>query len=273
MQYFEMVGHRAMYLDGWKAVTRHEFGTDFEADVWELYNLASDRSECINLAASLPDKVAELEALWWVEAEKFGALPLDDRAIELFGTRMREHSIHPPSRRYVYRPMPSMIPPAAGAGLGGRSWDLEAFVNREVNQGGVLLSSGNENAGLTVFVKDEHLWFDYNIFGEHHVVKSNASLPTGDIRLGVAFRRGKRDADATLTINGVEDATIHLPFMMRMMSTKGISVGRDIGSPVSLEYDGEFPFEGRFDRVEIQLISGSKKEEQETAAREGMARQ
>ena len=95
VQYYEMMGHRAIYADGWKAVTRHQAGTPFEDDDWELYNLAEDRSECHNLAAAMPDKVAEMVDRWWEEAEEYGVLPLDDRTIELFGTRYRHNSPHP----------------------------------------------------------------------------------------------------------------------------------------------------------------------------------
>src|SRR6202021_20588 len=73
-QYFEMMGHRAIYADGWKAVTRHQSGVPFEDDKWELYHLAEDRSECRDLAASMPDKVTELVDLWWRQAEEYGVL-------------------------------------------------------------------------------------------------------------------------------------------------------------------------------------------------------
>ncbi len=272
-QYFEMVGHRAMYHEGWKAVTRHVRGVAFDDDLWELYHLAEDRSECRDLAGEHPEKVAELVALWWRDAERFGALPLDERTVELFGTRFRDFSIHPTSRRYVYRPMRSAVPPAAGATLGGRSWDLSAFIERGPGDEGVIVATGNENAGLSLFVMGERLVFDYNIFGEHHVVESTLAVPNGACEVGARFRRGRRDADVTLVVDGTDAGELHLPFMMRMMSTKGISVGRDIGSPVSLRYEGEFEFTGRLDRVEIALVSTGSHDERESAAREGLARQ
>ncbi len=268
-----MVGHRAMYHEGWKAVTRHVRGVAFDDDLWELYHLAEDRSECRDLAGEHPEKVAELVALWWRDAERFGALPLDERTVELFGTRFRDFSIHPTSRRYVYRPMRSAVPPAAGASLGGRSWDLSAFIERGPGDEGVIVATGNENAGLSLFVMGERLVFDYNIFGEHHVVESTLAVPNGACEVGARFRRGRRDADVTLVVDGTDAGELHLPFMMRMMSTKGISVGRDIGSPVSLRYEGEFEFTGRLDRVEIALVSTGSHDERESAAREGLARQ
>jgi arylsulfatase len=75
-QYFELWGSRGIYHKGWKAVAFHTPGTDFDTDRWELYNVAADFTESVNLAGQHPDKLAELQELWWEEAEKNGALPL-----------------------------------------------------------------------------------------------------------------------------------------------------------------------------------------------------
>ena len=110
VQYFEMAGSRALVAGEWKAVCKHEPGSDFETEQWELYHLAEDRSECNDLAEHEPDRLAGLVAQWWVEAERHGVLPLDDRMIELFGARFRPRSPHPDHRRYVYRPPMSPMP-------------------------------------------------------------------------------------------------------------------------------------------------------------------
>jgi len=271
-QYFEMGGHRAMYHEGFKAVTRHVYGVRFDDDDWELYDVKNDPSECHNLASQRPEKLSELIELWWKDAERFGALPLDDRGIELFAPRFREFSPHPPSRHYTYLPPLSPIPPQAAAGIGGRSWDLEAQVVRAANQGGVIMATGNENAGASLFVQDDRLVFDYNIFGEHHVLVSNETLPEGACTLGLSFRRGHRDAEVTLRVDGRDVGSLHLPFLMRIISSTGMSIGLDHGSPVSERYVDEFPFEGVLRRVDIQLVAASP-DEQQSAAREGMARQ
>ena len=272
-QYFEMVGHRAMYHEGWKAVTRHVHGVPFDDDRWELYHVELDPSECHDLALEEPERLADLIARWWRDAELYGALPLDDRNIELFGARFRDYSPHPTSRHYTYLPPLSLVPPQAAAGIGGRSWDLDARVRRDGGTGGVIMAMGNENAGLSLFVHDDHLVFDYNIFGEHHVLTSSRTVPAGECSIGVKFRRGGNDADVTLTLNGDEVGTQHLPLVMRIISTSGMGIGRDFASPVSMYYEGEYPFEGRIERVDIQLISANQSEDGETAAREGMARQ
>lgn len=74
-----MLGDRGIWHEGWKAVTRHKKGADFEADIWELYHVENDFSENNNLALEYPEKLKLLIDLWWSEAEKYLVLPLDDR--------------------------------------------------------------------------------------------------------------------------------------------------------------------------------------------------
>ena len=128
IQYFEMAGHRGLWHDGWKAVTRHEQGVPFEDDTWELYHTDVDPSECDDLADSMPEKLEEMIALWWQEAETHGVLPLDERMLELFASRFRDRSPHPSNKTYRYYPPVSPLGSQSGAPIGGRSWHLTAKV-------------------------------------------------------------------------------------------------------------------------------------------------
>lgn len=271
VQHFENMGHRAIVADGWKAVTRHMAGTPYEDDRWELYHVAVDRSECVDLAAEQPDKLAELVELWWQQAERHGVLPLDDRTVELFGARFRDRSPHPSDRRYVYRPPMTPIPAQAGPQIAGRNWDLRAFVDRPAGAAGVLFATGNENSGLSVFVQDDRLVFDYNCFGEHHVVESGTEVPVGPTELGVRFRRLADGGEATLVIDGADAGLLTVPFVMRMISSVGSSVGCDHGSPVSDRYHGEFAFEGTIERLEIELVRNRPAADADLAATEARA--
>ena len=276
VQYFEMVGHRALYADGWKAVTRHTPGVAFDDDVWELYDLTADPSECNDLAAAEPQRLARMIDQWWSEAEMYGVLPLDDRGVELFGARFTEHSPHRPDRRYTYRPPMSPLPSQSSAALGGRGWTLVATVDRNAGDGGVLYASGNGNSGLSLFVQNDRLVFDYNVFGDHHVVESELDVPIGRSEIGVRFERTGKGGHATLLIDGQECGTIEFPFVMRVISSMGSSVGFDHGLPVSRRYSDAFPFEGTLERVDIELSAPRRGEAAEAAAaaqREGMARQ
>jgi len=190
LQYFEMAGSRALVSGEWKAVQKHTAGADYDIEAWELYDLSADPSECDDLAQAEPDKLAELIDLWWSEADRHGVLPLDDRTIELFGARFRDHSPHPADRRYVYRPPMSAIPAQASAAVGGRSFDLTARVTRAAGDEGVLWATGTENSGISVFVEDDKLVVDYNAFDDHTVVESDVAVPEGASVLTARFRRG-----------------------------------------------------------------------------------
>ena len=276
VQYFEMMGHRGIYADGWKAVTRHQPGVPFEEDDWELYHLDLDRSECHNLAAELPDKVAEMVDLWWSEAEEYGVLPLDDRTIELFFTRYRDRSPHPTSRHYTYYPPMSPLPGQAAPSLGGRGWEMTATIDRPEGAGGVLYASGNENSGVSLFVQDDRLVLDYNCFGDHHVAVSEAPVPVGPAVVGVHFARSGRAGRADLVIDGRPSGSLEVPFVMTMISSVGPSVGYDHGSAVSERYRAPFPFEGTVRRLEVTLArpsSSARDTEAEAAERAAMSRQ
>jgi len=266
-QYFELQGHRGIWADGWKAVTRHEKGVSFDDDVWELYHLDEDFSETNDLAAAMPDMLAELVARWWDEAHANDVLPLDDRTIELFGTARLPHSPHA-SRRYTYYPPISHLPAEAAPALGGRSWEMVASVERPAGAGGVLYATGTENSGFSLFVQDDRLWFDYNAFGDHSVVVSDRSVPVGDCTIGVRFERtGRSSGAAEVVIDGEPCGRVEIPFTMRMISSVGADVGLDRLSPVSDRYTGTFPFGGTIRRLAVEVAPSRSELEREAQAR------
>ena len=142
--------------------------------------------------------------------------------------------------------------------IGGRSWDLDADVVLAEGRGGVIYASGTENSGLSVFVDSGRLVFDYNLFGEHHIVESTTTIGAGAHRLSVRFRREGKTGAVELLVDDRSCGSLNLPFVMRTMSSVGPSVGYDHGSPVALAYaerrDG-YPFEGDLERLEIRLVS------------------
>lgn len=274
LQYFEMAGSRALVAGEWKAVCRHQRGADYETEPWELYHLATDWSECTDLASKDPDKLKELIGLWWQEAEKHGVLPIDERMIELFGARFRPNSPHPQDRRYVYRPPMSPIPSQASAAIGGRSFDLTAKVTRRTGDEGVLYSTGNENSGFTVFVQNDRLVVDYNSFDDHSVVESDRELPSGNSELRARFRRGDgRRGSVELEVDGAPAGRIEIPVYMRMISSIGASVGYNHGSAVSPRYQAPFAFSGELHEVEIQLVAKQDPAAKVAEARAELSRQ
>jgi arylsulfatase A-like enzyme len=253
-QYYEMFGHRAIIWDGWKAVTRHVKGVPFDDDVWELYHLDVDRSECHDLAMDQPDKLAGLVAQWWVEAEDQGVLPLDDRSIELFSTRFRDNSPHPTSGHYEYYPPMAPLPSQVSPGLGGRGFDLSATIDRRRDENGVIFATGTENSGISFFIQDNRLILDYNSFNDHTVLVSDTEVPEGNSVVTVEFRRTGAGGAARLLLADLPCGDVVVPFAMHIISSVGSSVGYDHGSPVSERYTGHFPFEGKLHKVTIDVV-------------------
>ena len=250
-----MFGHRAIISDGWKAVTRHEKGVPFDDDVWELYHLDEDRSECDDLAADHPDELARLVAQWWVEAEDQGVLPLDDRNIELFFTRFRDHSPHPTSRHYEYFPPMAPMPAQVSPTLGGRGL-RHVGVDRPAGAARAACCSppARRTAGISFFVQDDRLVLDYNSFNDHTIVESDVPVPEGPSVVTVEFRRAGAGGTARLLVDGTPCGSADVPFAMYIISSVGPSVGYDHGSPVSGRYCGPFPFEGTLHKVEVDVV-------------------
>ena len=274
LQYFEQNGSRALVAGEWKAVCKHEAGADFDTEPWELYHLADDMSECVNLADQQPEKLDELIELWWSEAERNGVLPIDERALELFGARFRDRSPHPANRRYVYRPPMSPVTAQASAAVGGRSWELTARISSDASSEGVLWATGNINSGMSIFIQNNRLVVDYNAFDDHTIVESEMEIPEGDSILTVTFRRGEgRAGSFELKVNDTPSGRADLPLYMRMVSSIGQSIGSDHGSQVSTRYSGAFPFTGTLHEIVIQLLSRGAPGTKEAIARTENARQ
>ena len=274
LQYFEQNGSRALVAGEWKAVCKHEPGADFDTEPWELYHLADDMSECVNLADEQPEKLDELIEFWWSEAERNGVLPIDERGLELFGARFRDRSPHPANRRYVYRPPMSPVTAQASAAVGGRSWELTARISSDASSEGVLWATGNINSGMSIFIQNNRLVVDYNAFDDHTIVESEMEIPEGDSILTVTFRRGEgRAGSFELKVNDTPSGRADLPLYMRMVSSIGQSIGSDHGSQVSTRYSGAFPFTGTLHEIVIQLLSRGAPGTKEAVARTENARQ
>ncbi|MEM7341165.1 MAG: arylsulfatase [Actinomycetota bacterium] len=278
LQYFENAGSRALIAERegrwWKAVTKHNQGDDFDSEPWELYDLMADPSECHDLAAAAPDRLAEMTALWWVEAERHGVLPLDDRTLELFAPLRSNHSPHRTDRTYTYRPPMTPISAQPSPGIGGFAFDLVARVTSAPGDEGVLWATGNENSGCSVFVQNGKLVVDYNAFDDHTIAESSIEVPEGDATLGVRLQRdSRRTGFVEVSVDGEVCGRASIPFYMRMVSSVGSSIGMDHGSAVSARYAAPFPFSGTLHDVTITLPSRRDAADDAATAASEMSRQ
>jgi arylsulfatase len=277
VQYFEMLGHRGIWKEGWKAVTRHEGGKSFDDDVWELYHLDEDFSESHDLASAEPERLKEMVDLWWHEAERHGVLPLDDRNMAVtFRAARRKGS--PASRdRFVYYPPISHIV-ADACPSAARGWTTTVELEHPDGDGdGALVNRGTINSGFALYIRGGRLHFDYNCFHDHTLVAAGTPIGPGRHTLAVKVVRGLgREGDVTLCVDGSDVAKGRIPRLLAMLSSTGMDIGRAI-APVNRDYTPPFAYGGRIDKVTFELAArreaGDAKDEAEREARAAMARQ
>ena len=255
-QYFEMIGHRAIWHEGWTAVTAHVRGAPFEQDKWELYNTAEDFSAVHNLADKHPDKLKELQQVWRREAEKYGVLPLDDRTIQLWFPRLAES---PQSRStFTFYPGMDHWNPGAAPDTRGKSWSIAAEVERaDKSREGVIAAYGSLRSGYVFYVQNNRLVFEYNFAGKFTKIESSEELPAGASTLRFEFQKGAGlQGTGVLFVNGkkIGEGAIPRTFPF-LISWEGFDVGRDSLSPVSDSYQGkgEFPFSGTLKKVVLEI--------------------
>ncbi len=268
-QYFEMFAHRALWADGWKAVTLHHSQNaalrigdpdfevrmgDFDGDVWELYHLAEDFSEAHDLAGVHPDKLEELKAMWEEDAERYHVFPLDDRVIA--------RSMEPRPRvvrkkaRYRFRTRVRLTR-ATSPSVINRSHHLGArIIVPEQGAEGVIISNGGMQGGYSLFVQDGHVLYASNLLGRtHSLLRSAEPIPTGaEVDVSLRWTKTAEFAgDAELFVDGAPMGRMHVPATNPVLYAvgEGLEIGSDGGSPVHPTYTAPFTFTGQI--VEVTL--------------------
>lgn len=252
VQYFEQMGHRGIWADGWKATTYHWPGADYDDETWELFHLDRDFSEVHDLSEQHPERLQELVDRWWSEAEAMGVLPLDDRTIELFGAPPRPGTPH---HRETYRYLAgiSHVPSDPSPALGGRSWTITAKVRvGDSPARGVLYARGSHHVGHSFWLDHDGLHFDYNALGTHHRASAPLHLDAGSHELSVRLDRDGPGGVLTIAADGADLASVEVPRVIRILGSTGTDIGRDALSPVVDAYDAPFPFTGVIDEVVFQ---------------------
>jgi arylsulfatase len=264
IQHFEMVGDRAIWHRGWKAVARHRKGDDFDADRWELYHLDKDFAEIHDLAESQPGKVAELVALWWQEAERHGVLPLDDREVE----RSLAWSRRDVQRHFRLQPGMARLDRQLVPPINDRSWHLSAPLHDVGPQAqGILLACGSRFAGYQLHCAGGKVVFTYAVH-ESLAHRLEAKLPRGSAVVEVAFvRSGDRTGQFELRVDGVPCAAASVE---RTWNVFGMSGGLTCGFgnvPVTDECLPPAPLAGlRLQHVLVEVAADSSGDTDDFAA-------
>ena len=250
-QYFEIYGHRAIYHEGWKAVTFHAPDTPFAQDQWELYDLRTDLNETHDLAAAQPAKLAELLAVWEREALANGVYPLDDR-------RGAREGLLPPGSpqqgtHFKFFPPVSGVHKGVVPDLRERSWTLSADVNGVgATTGGVIAAFGGRFAGWSLYAHAGRLVFHYNYAGIERTTVTSEDAFAGARQAGLSFTRtADGGADVVLSINGRTTGHGHVPRVLLNISHETFDLGCDLYTPVSEDYRAPALFSASLSRVVI----------------------
>jgi len=273
-QYFELGANRGLYHDGWMASALSfppwqpvRTGFDPDKQKWELYNVKEDFSQANDLATPNPQKLRELQDLWWAEAAKYNVLPLDWRASERLNAElMGRPTLAGDRKTFTYYPGQIGLPGEAAPRILNKSWTLTADI--EVPEGsveGMIVTDGGLEGGYGLYVRDGKPTFVYNYLSlERYNIASTTALPKGKVQIKIDFvYRGKagefgKAATVTMTINGTKVGEGELPktIPVQISIGEGLDIGEDIGSPVDFTYKPPFPFTGKIEKVTVDL-SGS----------------
>jgi arylsulfatase len=266
-QYFEMFCNRGIYHQGWTAVTRHSIpwvSTEmpaFDDDIWELYG-PEDWTQAHDLAKERPEKLAELQRLFLIEAGKYNVLPLDDRRFERFNPDLagRPQLVRGNSQ-LLFGGMGRLSENSVVA-LKNKSHAVTAQVEvPETGANGVIVAQGGAFGGFSLYVQDGKPAYCYNLFGlQRFKVYGSDPIPAGDhqVRMEFSYDGGGlgKGADVVLFVDGKKvgegrvDATVPMVFS----ADETTDVGGDSATPVSDDYGPkDSGFTGRVRWVQLDI--------------------
>ncbi|WP_211596418.1 arylsulfatase [Paracoccus aestuariivivens] len=270
-QYFELLGNRGMYQDGWMAsapasapwVSVRE-AYDPDKQKWELYNVAQDFSQAHDLATENPEKLRQLQDLWWAEAARYDVLPLDGRAVErLNAEAMGRPVLSGDAKSFTYYPGQVGLAADASPRVLNKSWTITANVDVPAeNANGMIVTQGGLVGGYGLYLKDGKPSFVYNYLSlDRPTITATDPLPAGKVKLeldfayhGAAGEMGK-GATVTMKVNGTEVAKgeIEKTIPIQMALGEGLDIGMDVGSAVDFNYQLPFTFTGQIEDVTVAL--------------------
>ena len=263
-QYFEMHGNVAIYDHGWMAARRtgmlpwqYVITPGAQPPAWELYDLSRDYSQAKDLAASRPEKVKELQAVFDEEARQNKVFPIDPRV----GAARDHGNAPPPGGRefHTFYPGATHLYGANAPGTRNRTHTFTAYVDMPASGGdGVLVAEGGAGAGYTLYVKDRRPSYTYNFFRRQiTTIAGTEPLPPGKsvVELRFVYDGGGRGLGATVTLS-VNGKTVGQSRLERTVPAaysfeETFNVGEDSASAVG-PYAAPFAFTGTLERLELR---------------------
>jgi arylsulfatase A-like enzyme len=273
-QYFEIMGSRAIYHDGWMASAFgprapwvpgvppgiHDWTPD--EDSWELYHLDEDWSQANDLADAEPEKLNQLKEVFAIEAARNSVYPVGGGLwVPIFHPEMR---ISTPYRSWSFSGDIVRMPEFCAPALGNRANTVTIDAELPENASGVLYALGGAGGGLTCFMDQGYLCYEYNCFILMRTkIRTDKPLPPGPVRIEVrteyAEVRPGGPLNVTLSVDGQSLAAGQVPVSAPLLFTANdcLDIGTCLGGSVSLDYHerAPFPFEGTIDTVQVTYLT------------------
>ncbi|GFE80707.1 arylsulfatase [Steroidobacter agaridevorans] len=268
-QYFELACNRGLYHDGWMASApsfvpwdpnRQEWNPD--KAVWELYNVEEDFSQANDLAAKYPERLRQMQDMWWVEAAKYQVLPLDWRATERFNSeRMGRPSLVRGHDEMTYFAGTIGVPDGSSPPMLNKSWTITADIEISGEKTeGMIVTHGGLEGGYGLYLREGKPTFVYNFLSvERFTFAAQEVLPKGKVKIVVDFKYDGggigKGGKLTLSANGkpIADGRIERTIPAQMCLGEGLDIGMDVGSPIDFTYQLPFAFTGKIERVHFKL--------------------
>lgn len=291
-QYFEIMGSRAIYHDGWMASVfgprvpwlPGSFTPDWtpDKDVWELYDLDRDWTQANDLAAKMPEKVAQMKELFAMEAARNKVYPIGGGLLIMLRPELR---LTPPYTEWTFAGEITRMPEATAPKLGNTPNLVTVEADVPDNASGVLYALGSFAGGLSCYVQDGILSYEYNLFEIMRThIKAKEKLPAGKAKIEVettavepkaggpmkiSMKVNGKLVETVTTFNGqkvnapgkldglnVAPQTVPVTAALAFTANDCLDIGSDLGSPVSVDYfdDAPFPFSGKIEQVRMKYL-------------------
>jgi arylsulfatase A-like enzyme len=272
-QYFEMFGNRAVYSDGWIASTtpqflpwalrpREEGNVTIDDCKWELYKLSDDFTQAVDLAQKEPQKLRQMQDLFWSEAARHNVLPLDNSRVSRLNVTTRP-SLTAGRTSFTFYPGMVRIPEGAAPDFKNKSYRITAYVDIPATGAeGVMLTQGGQFGGLALYLLENRPVFYYNFVGlAGYRLAAQDALQPGKHAIAFEFTYdggglGKGGA-GVLSVDGgkVAEGRIEHTIPLRISLDEGFDIGEDTGTPASRDYELKMPFKfnGTIEKVTVDL--------------------
>lgn len=254
VQYYELHGGRSIYKDGWKASVFHPRHTSgdtsdpnfnprpFDQDKWELYNLNEDWNEINDVSAKYPEKLKELQALFDSEAKINNVYPLHSYQEGLASPVIKPKTV-------ILEGTTQKIQVRIGKGAVSITSNIETATK---NDEGVIFANGGLLGGTSLYIKGGKLQYLLNDGLKERIISSSKPVTIGKNSIKIEFSESNT---ITLFLNGekvAEEGNLPHGRFLGSASSEGISVGKDLNSPVTKTYPWPYAFKGRVTGIVIE---------------------